>query len=100
MVCMANCMVMVAAIVAEDLEGDQSEDNNEAGLHLGEDDQRGVVYQTDLDEDDKTSCLLDREVLQALTLSNAIYAKIFERGCCFSDKFCNIKDILTHWGPL
>ena len=36
MVCMANCMVMVAAIVAEDLEGDQSEDNNEAGLHLVE----------------------------------------------------------------
>ena len=82
---MANCMVMVAAIVAQDLEGDQSEENNEAGLHLGEDDQR--------------SCLLDREILQALTLSNAIYAKIFERGCCFSDKFCNIKDILTHWGP-
>ena len=82
---MANCMVMVAAIVAEDLERDQSEDNDEAGLHLGEDDQR--------------SCPPDREVLQALTLSNAIYAKIFERGCCFSDKFCNIKDILTHWGP-
>ena len=37
MVCMANCMVMVAAIVAEDLERDQSEDNDEAGLHLGED---------------------------------------------------------------
>ena len=46
MVCMANCMVMVAAIVAEDLEWDQSEDNNEAGLHLVEDDQR--------------TCLLDR----------------------------------------
>ena len=46
MVCMANCMVMVAAIVAEDLEGDQSEENDEAGLHLEEDDQR--------------SCLLDR----------------------------------------
>ena len=82
---MANCMVMVAAIVAEDLERDQSEDNDEAGPHFVEDDQR--------------SCLLDREVLQALTLYNAIYAKIFERGCCFSDKFCNIKDILTHWGP-
>ena len=85
MVRVANCMVMVAAIVAQDLERDQSEENHEADLHL--------------DEDDKTSCLLDREVLQALTLSNAIYAKIFERGCCFSDKFCNIKDILTHWGP-
>ena len=35
MVCVANCMVMVAAIVAEDLEGDQSEDNYEAGLHHG-----------------------------------------------------------------
>ena len=46
MVCVANCMVMVAAKVAEDLEGDQSEDNDEAGLHLGEDDQR--------------TCLLDR----------------------------------------
>ena len=46
MVCMANCMVMVAAIVAEDVERDQSEDNDEAGLHLGEDDQR--------------TCLLDR----------------------------------------
>ena len=34
MVCMANCMVMVAAIVAKDLERDQSEDNDEAGLHL------------------------------------------------------------------
>ena len=45
MVCMANCMVMVAAIVAEDLEGDQSEDNNEAGLHLGEDDQRSWLLE-------------------------------------------------------
>jgi len=35
MVCVANCMVMVAAIVAEDLERDQSEENDEAGLHLG-----------------------------------------------------------------
>ena len=35
MVCMANCMVMVAAIVAEDFERDQSEENDEAGLHLG-----------------------------------------------------------------
>ena len=37
MVCMANCMVMVAAIVAEDLERGQSEENDEAGLHLDED---------------------------------------------------------------
>merc|ERR1719403_405037 len=46
MVCMANCMVMVAAVVAEDLERDQSEDNYEAGLHLG--------------KGEKRTCLLDR----------------------------------------
>ena len=74
MVCVANCMVMVAAIVAEDLEGDQSEDNDEADLHLGEDDQR--------------SCLPDREVLQALALSNAIYTpKSLSVGAAFQTSF-------------